>query len=382
MKRITQAAIILGLLFSVQTAQAGWSANKRLNWTSGDSFHASVAVGPNNHLHVVWQDNTPGNDEIYYKKSTDGGTTWGPAQRLTWTSGDSDFPDVAIDSSNAVHVVWEDATPGKAEIYYRKSADGGEAWGPVKRLTWTSGDSCVPTMTRDSNNRLHVVWFDYTPANNEIYYKRSLDGGSSWSAAQRLTWNAGSSFHPAITVDTINRIHVVWYDSTPGKDEIYYRRSPDAGTSWDQVQRLTWNSGWSLYPAIAADSTNHIHVVWHDDTPDNQEIYHKKSTDGGTTWDAARRLTWTSGWSYFPVMAIDSNNRIHLAWHDDTPGNSEIYYQSSPDGGTTWSGAQRLTWMSGSSVYPALAAGSNGTLHLVWSDGTPGNYAIYYKKKT
>ena len=34
---------------------------------------------------------------------------------------------------------------------------------------------------------MHVVWHDYRDGNSEIYYKRSIDGGVSWSADMQLT---------------------------------------------------------------------------------------------------------------------------------------------------------------------------------------------------
>ncbi len=55
---------------------------------------------------------------------------------------------------------------------------------------------------------------------------------------------------------------------------------------------------------------------------------YKGSTDEGATWSAAQRLTWTSGWSYFPAIAIDSSNTIHVVWYDDSLGNYEIYYKN------------------------------------------------------
>jgi hypothetical protein len=71
-----------------------------------------------------------------------------------------------------------------------------------------------------------------------------------------------------------------------------------------------------------------------------------------------------------------------MAWYDDTPGASEIYYKRSTDGGSTWGMSQRLTWTSDTSSTPVLAIESNNALHLVWEDNTPGNYEIYYKKGT
>jgi hypothetical protein len=80
-------------------------------------------------------------------------------------------------------------------------------------------------------------------------------------------------------------------------------------------------------PAIAVDSSGYIHVAWYDNTPENAEIYYKKSLDGGMFWTTSQRLTWTSGGSYDPAMAADPSGNLHLVWWDGTPGNNEIYYK-------------------------------------------------------
>jgi len=367
--------LVTGLFILPLTAGGGW-ITKRLTWNSGGSHSPAIAVDSNNHLHVVWHDETPGNYEIYYKKSTDGGSSW-ITKRLTCNSGGSYSPAIAVDSNNNLHVVWRDLTPGTWEIYYSKSTDGGSSW-ITKRLTWNSGWSWDPALAVDSNNNLHVVWEDDTPGHWEIYYKKSTDGGSSW-ITKRLTWNSDWSYSPAIAVDSNNNLYVVWVDESPGNSEIYYSKSIDGGSSWT-TKRLSWTSGCSSSPAIAVDSNNHLHVVWKDYTPGNGEIYYKKSTDGGSSW-TTKRLTWNSGDSLSPAIAIDSNNHLHVVWMDSTPGKCEIYYKKSTDGGSSWT-TKRLTWNSGDSLSPAIAIDSNNHLHVVWSDNTPGNYEIYYKKST
>ena len=380
MKQLRLIFLAPMILFFAPAAQAGWSAAQRLTWTPGDSSHPSVAADSNGSIHAVWEDDTPGNNEIYYRRSTDGGSAWSAVLRLTWNSGESVLPAIAAGPGNAIHVVWMDSTPGTDEIYFRRSDDGGSTWSTVQRLTWNSGESMCPTIAVDSSAVIHIAWMDYAPANDEVYYMKSANGGASWSAPKRLTWTATSSFYPVIASYSNTHVHVVWYDDIAGNPDVYYKRSWDGGSTWGTTKRLTANSGWSCYPVAAADSTNGVHIAWHDDTSGNQEIYYDKSPDGGSTWGTVHRLTWTSGWSYYPVLAVDPNDHIHLVWYDDTPGNSEVYYRSSSNGGTTWSTSQRLTWMSGSSVFPALAIDSSDTRHLLWSDGTPGNYEIYYRK--
>ena len=119
-----------------------------------------------------------------------------------------------------------------------------------------------------------MVYSDITPGVYEVLFKKSTDGGINWTS-DRLTWTAGNSGHPAVSTDSNNYIHVVWQDSTVGKDEIYHKRSSNGGSSWT-TKRLTWNPGWSYWPEIAADSLNRIHVVWMDFSVGNKQIFYKR----------------------------------------------------------------------------------------------------------
>jgi hypothetical protein len=174
-------------------AKIGWKSTKRLTWNPSDSSAPNVAVDTDGNIHMVWEDNNPGDYEIYYRRSTDGGVTWAGAKRLTWNSGDSRNPVITSDSDDNIHVVWDDGTPGRQEIYHRRSTDKGMTWKAVKRLTQLNGDSQVPSIAVDPSDNVHIVWFDMTPGNNEIYYSRSADEGVSWSKPKRMTWNPSSS---------------------------------------------------------------------------------------------------------------------------------------------------------------------------------------------
>jgi BNR repeat-containing family member len=378
MKRTGLMIAALGLFFWAQAALADWTPAQRLTWSSGESLHPKVALGSGNTVHVVWDDSIPGHSEIYYKKSTDGGTTWGPAKRLTWSSGNSKDPAIAIDSIGRLHVAWY--CQSDYDIHYKRSTDGGGTWSATRRLTWTSGDSLYPDIDIGKDDTVHIAWFDWTPGNSEIYYKMSVDGGLNWSAARRLTWTSANSYFPAMAIDPYGRIHVIFYESVSGSSEVFYTRSTNGGTTWGAKKRLTWTAGSSYAQAIAADPSNNIHVAWMDNTSGYDEVLYKKSTDGGSSWGGAQRLSLTSGSSYWPALAADASGNIHVGWHDNTPGLADIYYRKSTDGGVTWEATQRLTWTSGSSFSTALDVDASNNVHVVWYDDTPGNHEIYYKK--
>jgi len=380
MKRIKLMIAALGLFLIAQAAQAQWSPAKRLTWTALDSEWPAIDVHYSGNLYIAWHDWTPGNGEIYFRMSTDGGTNWTMSTRLTWNSGTSWYPDIIADYFGNPHVVWADTTPGQEEVYYKKSTDGGATWTAIKRLTWNSGNSRFPMIAFDSYGNLHVVWFDNTSGNEEIYYAKSTDGGNKWTTSRRLTWTAGTSNRPTIVVDCYNNLHVFWFDDTPENYEIYHKKSTDGGTTWTANQRLTWTEGSSMVADCAVDSLNNLHLVWFDWTPGSPEVFYKKSSDGGAHWTANKRLTWNAGNSGAARIAVDSSNNPHVVWQDNTSGSYEIYYKKSTDGGGTWTAGQRLTWISGDSNYPVLAVDPSGVVHVVWSDDCFGGAEIFYKR--
>ena len=380
MKRTGAIIAVLGFFLAVPGVQAQWGLAQRLTWNSGSSQFPVIAVDSSGQVHVAWQDETPGNFEIYYKKSPDGGTSWAANTRLSWTSTFSHMPAIKIDAIDDLHVLWDDDAPGNTEIYQKRSMDAGATWIASERLTWTSGHSIVPDMAVDPSYYLHMVWSDLTPGNQEIYHKKSTDWGVTWTTGHRITWNAGASMSPKIGADPSGNLHVVWQDDTPGHWEVYYAKSTNGGATWTASQRLTWSSSSSGSPIIGVDSWDRLHVVWQGTASGNIEAFYRKSTDGGASWMAAKRLSWTSGVSFSPVIAVDSSDNLHLVWDDDTPGNFEIYYKKSTDGGATWTANKRLTWTSSYSWNPAVAVDSLDYVHVVWEDDTPGNWEIYYKR--
>jgi hypothetical protein len=255
-----------------------------------------------------------------------------------------------------------------------------QSWGPARRLTFTDGDSASPAIAADSRNRLYVFWSDKSAGNWEIHMSKSPDGGSTWTPSQRLTWTSGASQSPAAAADPTGRLHLVWCEEAAGggKTEIRYRQSKDGGTTWTSAQKLNWTPGVSLNPVIVADSSGNLKVIWRDDMPGKAEFYQRRSPDGGATWTSAERCTWNPG--PVPGMDRDSNKFIHLVWYENSGGNWEIYYRRSLDGGVTWTDNQRLSWTAGKSTRPALALDSSNCIHVVWEDDTPGNGEIYYKK--
>ncbi|MFC2093100.1 T9SS type A sorting domain-containing protein [Bacteroidota bacterium] len=227
MKKLILPLLISVFMFLFADSYSQWQPSVRLtidpasSWTSLNNAWCIASSG--SVVHVVWTDSRDGNGETYYKRSTDKGVNWGMDTRLTNDSAFSQYPSVAV-SGSVVHVVWHDTRDGNYEIYYKRSTDGGVSWGMDKRLTDYIEESLDASVSV-SGSVVHVVWEDYRDGNWEIYYKRSTDGGVSWGTDTRLTNNSAVSQYPSVAVSG-SVVHVVWEDFRDENPEIYYKRNP------------------------------------------------------------------------------------------------------------------------------------------------------------
>lgn len=371
------------MLLACAMALAEWGPEVRLTNAEGASAPSAgaaraLAAGPQGLLHAVWYDNRTGDYEIYYKRSTDEGATWEPDVRLTNSTGFSVAPVVAV-AGPVVHVVWLDKRTGSFWLYYKRSTDTGLTWTADAAIMGSLGAYYFegPVLTVQGNI-LHLV-HSWGTTYDEVYYKRSTDGGQSWGPDVLMSVQDNThSFHPGV-VASGQYVLVAWDDQDTPFD-IFYRRSTDYGQTWSSPIRLTDAPNTSAHPCFAADGPV-IHLSWDDyRATSGPQIYYKRSTDYGLSWSADTRLTKTTTSALVPCIAA-SGAVVHLTWQDYRDGNCEVYYARSTDAGGSWSDEVRL------SEYPytsrlATVAAADTSAHVVWQDYRFGsaNTELYYRR--
>jgi hypothetical protein len=353
---------------------AQWGPDVRLTFNPNNSYTTRnnarcLATGPGGIVHVVWADDRDGNFEIYYKRSTDYGTTWDSSDiRLTNAPDSSMNPSIAVWDS-MVHLVWWDKRNGDNQLYYKRSTNNGLTWSPDMLLT----TGYYPSLAV-SDSIVYVVCHRDLPSEN-IYFKRSTDNGVSWSADTLLRSNPPYELlYPSIAAGDSN-VHVAWeaywYFRYPPVIETHYMHSTNFGKSWSSDIAIGQFD--AMYPSIGFSGLD-VQVVYEFTT---LEIFNSCSTDGGITWSNTR-LTYDPNASIYPNVAVSASN-VHVVWADTRDGNGEIYYKRSFDSGNTWSSDLRLTYDTSGSGFPFIAV-SGPMLHVVWEDTRDGNYEIYYKR--
>ena len=101
---------------------------------TGDLTRKAPTVVSGDNIYIVWFSNKTGNDEVLFRSSNDGGTTFADKINLSnSTNADSTDTEIAADGDNVI-VTWWERNQTAEEPVARISSDSGATFGPLLRL--------------------------------------------------------------------------------------------------------------------------------------------------------------------------------------------------------------------------------------------------------
>jgi hypothetical protein len=253
---------------------------------------------------------------------------WSDDTRLTAVEDHSSLkPRIAVDSQNNTHIVYNDYRHGPPELHYIKLDPEGNVLVDEKQVTLADTMSTnLGDIACDSQDNIHVVWSDVRdtgqPVSNlEIYYKKLDNNGNNLVDDTRITVAPYYSVYPAIAVDPSDNIHIAWCEEMEfgsiWQEEVFYTKLDNNGNTLVDDIAVTESDGEeSLFPDIAVDSQGNVHIMWIDDrnetgTQQNQDYWYSKlDNDGNTIVDDT--MIFFKGEHFRPSISIDSNDLLHV----------------------------------------------------------------------
>lgn len=273
---------------------ASFSASIALNEQIPDvvQYEPALALDASGNIYVSW--NRLYYDEgleawdydVYMAKSTDGGETFSPAIKV------NDGPDLQYKSSikvgprsGSVYITWTDRRNSSiSDIYFAKSTDGGTSFSPNIRVnTYSSQSQGYPEIAIDEDETIYIVWNDsrhlYAKNSRDIYMARSTDFGKSFEPELKINDHKISPefeyLYPSITAFGHGHVAIVWEDRRKGKWDIYLTRSDNRGESFKPSRRVNdVLKGNQSVAAIVMDPRGDVHCVWRDQRNGNFDIYY------------------------------------------------------------------------------------------------------------
>jgi hypothetical protein len=357
--------------------------------SAGNQNETALAVD-GQYVYGGWNDNRTGVYHVGFNRSTDGGLTWAARDTLM---DHASFPEdgdpvVCVDDAGVVYYLWLafNRSPYNGDIVMTKSTDNGTTWGPTQVLTpGTPGTlDDKPWLTIDGDD-LFVTWYDYGGTNG-FKFIRSADRGVTWTAPVYIG-SGGNGTWPMHGRDST--VFVVW-----GVSDIKFNKSTDMGRTW-AGQRTIITCPWSPrstpyrlnnIPQMAQSVDRTVQYVAFADSRNRSgqlDVFVARSTDDGATWGTPVKVNDTptndTTLQFYPGLAVDPLDRVHVTWHDTRAGGNVIgqYYAYSTDRGLTFSPNYRVSdtsTLTGTFIgdYNACAADSN-YVYALWCDTRRGS---------
>ena len=358
------------------------------NTFNDESRYPSICIDSSDTINCVWFQTPESayhiNCDTFFIRSDDGGNTWAPIMNISNTSKAHYWPKLTVDPTGKLYCAWRDTSPGYTDIFFSASINNGSSWSASQNISNSTGDKYRTDLSAD-NSGVYVVWMkNVATGNDEIFFRRSLDGGSSWEAIMNLSNTSNYSMYPAIVVDSGGGLNCVWSEKiSQNIYTIHFIRSTDMGLSWSAPTIISSASRFSSTPSIAVDDANGIYVAWQDwedlgNLGPSTQILFSRSLDSGSNWSTPLNLSNSPapGYCMNPVIAVDSAGNINCVWEESL----SIYFCRSIDAGSNWTAKITLPPSPYSLNNPDMAADSLGNIHIVWTDQTP--YSVEYDRRS
>ncbi|MBC7224766.1 MAG: exo-alpha-sialidase, partial [Anaerolineae bacterium] len=378
-------------------------------------YQPAVAVGSDGTLYLLWYD-LQGSYGVYASRSTDGGTTWTEASLVSWDSAPLhpllvEHIAVALDGAGVLHAVWADNRPhsdtdADLDIFYARSTDGGTTWSANVRLNDAPGTATqtdpVLVVSPDGSS-IYVAWkdgrnTDSAPGSSndwDIYLARSTDGGLTWGANVRVDDGppGTNQTQPALAMDDAGTLYAAWRDTrdaTPDDpSDIRLATSTDGGTHWSPSSQVNSESlvpRPQSQPALVAQGSAPaiLTAIWTEGGSESygEQIAGARSSDGGATWSENVPVDAEAGHGFRagPSLARTASGMVLAAWtrYRSAYQDPDILVARSLDGGLHWTSPQMASLHEGADQnFPSLATAGDGHAVVAFQERAGSDIGVY-----
>ena len=203
-----------------------------------------LVAGPENRLFLAYLVPLNENRGIYFTRSDDAGETWNDPIEI-FNALDAGWEmignlDLALTGDGVLHLIWShDTLPGgigTLELFYSRSEDDGKTWAAPRLIT----DAPVlwSQLLAVGDRALHVAWQEDSPGEPSLIHEYSIDSGENWDRSPSLS--ASGDLRGAITLtgdsaSGVNLLRVVFDSTTNGLIMQHYLWLGDA---WEAQESL------------------------------------------------------------------------------------------------------------------------------------------------
>jgi hypothetical protein len=200
------------MVYMVSAPEAYAVGELNLVWGEPDNLYATWSLASAELDWTSWS--------VWFCRSLDGGSKWDNLEEIA--APRFGFPDVAVDGSGDVHLVWGRGIGSADGRWHQWSIDGGTTWRDrgllFPQFERASGDTAGYGFALDGSGTLHMVNSFGQSGEDAAAYHLTWDG-HGWSEPELVFRN--NAHGARIVVSLGNRLE--FFANTPGRNVLWYR---------------------------------------------------------------------------------------------------------------------------------------------------------------
>jgi hypothetical protein len=413
---VLNRTFLVGIAIAAATQTAAIDVGEERLVTVGDldapivEPHLSInPKNPDNLIAAAMVSRTDGSYRVIGLSSQDAGRTWDNQDFGVREGGDAWTAFLPDGTAVVAFLAGPDA-----ELQVFRSSDGGRRWSGKPVVVAQGQDH--PTLLVDRNGSLYTISSGSArgasgkTTRNAIVVARSTDGGVTFAKPVRVVASNLSyeAHNPALLADGTLLIPFGDHRRPGSRRRLETPRdwllvSTDQGKTFSEPMLISEScDGRGVWSSLAVFRDRIYHVC---SAEEFNGIQLRSSEDRGETWSQPIRVDRPGDIAVqtrTPAIAVNSDGVVAVAWYDARNDRStikgnfrcqEVFVSASLDGGTTFlpevkvstkptcpagprNVATALRFPAGGE-YMGLAAASDGSFRLLWSDSRTDMYRLY-----
>lgn len=304
---------------------------------------------------------------------------WSRTKRLatdstTWQP-ETGKPDIVIDPSNNIHIVWlsQSEETSSKQLYYRIFDEKGILISEQELSNHSKISK--PEINIDQDGKIIVMWIE---ENHSLYYV-NITHTTNKPTTILIPLNTSKPDQFALQIDESNIFHIILRSGSPGAYQISYIKY-DPTTKTKKNEELLTDITSCSSPVFLLDSNDKANIVYWENIQGNWILQYTYFDHQKLSIVQQKEIgnTVTLRSQNVATMTIDSSDNLHIFWTRQIEGlrvrSSSISYvllDQNRNSIITESVTEDKTG------WPSASIDSEDTVHIVWTDWRGSRMEIY-----